>query len=127
MELAVQIFGVVNFLAIGLSHILAHRAWADFFIGLRERGEAGVFAVAFMSLWFGSIVAAFHPVWTGIPLILTVIGWLQVIKALIYFCFPRFGLKRLETVTVERSRMFVYPGVVFVVLAGLLVYHLATA
>ncbi len=62
--------------------------------------------------------------WRGIPLALTVIGWAQVVKALIYFCFPAFGLRRLEAVSVERSRMFVWPGVAFVLLAGLLVYHL---
>lgn len=124
MERAVQIFASVNFLVVGLSHILAHRAWADFFVGLRRRGEAGVFAVAFMSLWFGSIVVAFHSVWRGIPLTLTVIGWAQVVKALIYFCFPAFGLRRLEIVSIERSRMFVFPGVFLVALAALLVYHL---
>ena len=126
MERAVQIFAVLNFLLVGLSHVFAHRAWAEFFVGLRERGEAGVFAVAFMSLWFGSIVVAFHDVWTGIPLALTLIGWAQVVKALVYFVFPGFGLRRLAIVSVERSRMFVYPGVVLVGLAGLLVYHLAT-
>ena len=73
-----------------------------------------------MSLGFGSIIAAFHNVWSGIPAALTVIGWAQVVKALIYFCFPRFGLRRLEMVSVERARVFA-----FVILAGLLIYHLA--
>ena len=120
METAVQIFGAIHLLVIGLSHILAPRAWADFFICLRARGESGVFVVGFMSLGFGSIIAAFHNVWSGIPAALTVIGWAQVVKALIYFCFPRFGLRRLEMVSVERARVFA-----FVILAGLLIYHLA--
>lgn len=127
MESAVQVFAIVNFLVVGVSHITAHRAWARFFIGLRERGEAGVFAIAFMSLWFGSIVAAFHNVWSGIPLALTLIGWAQVAKAFSYFCFPRFGLRRLALVAVERSRMFIAPGIFYVLLAGLLGYHLAGA
>lgn len=126
METAAQIFGAIHFLVIGLSHILAPRAWADFFARLRERGEAGVFVVGFMSLGFGSIIAAFHNIWSGVPLALTVIGWAQVVKALIYFCFPGFGLRRLEMVSVERARLFVYPGVVFVILAALLIHHLAT-
>ena len=53
MERAVQIFGVIHLLTIGLSHILAPRPWAEFFLRLRERGEAGVFVVAFMSLGSG--------------------------------------------------------------------------
>lgn len=81
MERAVQLLAVIHLLTIGLSHVLAPRAWADFFVGLRERGQAGVFVVAFMSLWFGSIVVAFHPVWSGIPVVLTLLGWAQVLKA----------------------------------------------
>ena len=102
METAVQIFGAIHLLVIGLSHILAPRAWADFFIRLRARGESGVFVVGFMSLGFGSIIAAFHNVWSGIPAALTIIGWAQVVKALIYFCFPAFGLRRLEIVSLAK-------------------------
>lgn len=126
MERAVQVFAVINFLAIGLSHILAPKAWAQFFILIRDKGHAGVFAVAFLSLWFGSIVAAFHNVWSGVPVVLTVVGWAQVAKALLYFSFPSFGLRRLEGISLERAHVFIYPGVAFVALAGLLGYHLAT-
>ncbi len=58
---------------------------------------------------------------------LTLIGWAQVLKATIYFLYPPFGLRRLEMVSRERAHLFVYPGVVFVLLAGLLVYHLAVS
>ena len=67
MERAVEVYALVNFLVIGLSHLLRPRAWVAFFVLLRERGEAGVFASAFISLAFGSIVVAFHNVWTGLP------------------------------------------------------------
>jgi hypothetical protein len=60
MERAVQIYAIVNFVVIGVSHVLRPRAWADFFVILRERGEAGVFAVALLNLVFGSIIVAFH-------------------------------------------------------------------
>ncbi len=64
----------------GISHILAHRTWAKFFIWLRSREEPGAFVVAFLSLGMGSIIVSFHPVWSGIPLILTLFGWSQVIS-----------------------------------------------
>jgi hypothetical protein len=84
-----------------------------------------VLFVAFISLGFGSVVAAFHPVWSGVPLVLTLLGWAQVVKALIYFVFPRFGLRRLELISPERAWIFVYPGVVLLALAGLLTWHLS--
>lgn len=124
MEAAVQIFAVIHLATIGLSHVLASRAWAELFILLRSKGHAGVFVVAFLSLWFGSIIVAFHNVWSGIPAVLTVLGWAQVLKALLYFTVPAYGLRAMATVSVERARHFVYAGFFLLVLAGLLGYHL---
>ncbi|MBT8405303.1 MAG: hypothetical protein KJP18_15675 [Gemmatimonadetes bacterium] len=118
----VQIFAVIHLTTVGLSHIAAHRAWAEFFVLLREKGEAGVFVVAFLSLGFGSVVAAFHPVWSGLPLVLTLFGWTQVLKGLLYLCVPSYGLKKLGLVTLERSRMFIAPGVFMLALAGLVIW-----
>jgi hypothetical protein len=126
MERAVQIFALINFLVIGLSHVLQPRVWVDFFVWLRERGEAGVFANAFLSLIFGSIIVAFHNVWSGIPLVLTVIGWMQVAKALIYFLWPAFGLRKMQIPSSDRPQLFVYPGIVFLALSALLAYQLFT-
>ena len=124
IERAVELFAIIHLGTGGLSHILAPKAWARFFLWLRSKEEAGVFVVAFMNLGFGSIVAAFHQVWSGIPLILTLLGWASVLKALIYFSFPRFGLKMLQRVSIERAGMFIYPGVVLLAVAGILAYHL---
>jgi hypothetical protein len=127
MERAIQIYAIINFIVIGLSHALRPRAWVDFFVFLRERGEAGVFASAFLSLLFGSIIVAFHNVWSGIPLVLTLLGWAQVIKALINFVFPAVGLRKLQTISQERASVFVLPGILFLILAGLLGYHVWSA
>lgn len=124
IEKMVELFAIIHLGTGGLSHILAPKAWARFFLWLRSKEEAGVFVVAFMNLGFGSIVAAFHQVWSGIPLILTLLGWASVLKALIYFSFPRFGLKMLQRVSIERAGMFIYPGFVLLALAGVLTYHL---
>lgn len=124
VERAVQVFAIANFLVIGLSHVVRPRVWVDFFAWLRERGEAGAFANAFLSLIFGSIVVAFHNVWTGIPLVLTLVGWAQVLKALVYFTFPAWGLRKMRIPSAEKPGLFVYPGVALLVLAGLLGYHL---
>lgn len=124
LERAIQILAVIHLGVIGLSHITAARAWAEFFLWLRSKGEAGVFVVGFMSLGFGSLVAAFHPVWSGIPVVLTLLGWAQVVKGLIYFAAPRFGLRRLEMVSLDRAGLFAVPGALFLVIAGLIGYHI---
>ena len=119
MERAVAIFAIVHLSIMGISHITAPRVWIDFFVKLREQGPRGVFVVGFMSLGFGSIIVAFHQVWSGWPLVLTLLGWAQVIKAGIYFIWPAFGLKKLERVSPERPRDFIIAGVGLLVIAAL--------
>jgi len=124
MERAVQIYAIINLMVIGISHVVRRRVWVDFFVFLRERGEAGVFAVGFLNLIFGSIIVAFHNVWSGVPLILTLLGWANVMKALLYFTFPAFGLRKLQFLSHERAKLIVGGGIVFLLLAGALGYHL---
>jgi hypothetical protein len=127
LERAVQIYAVVNFAVIGVSHAMRPRDWLSFFALLRERGEAGVFAVAFPTLAFGSVVVAFHNVWSGIPLVLTLLGWAHVAKALVYFAFPSFALRKLQLSSRARPGSFVAAGVICLLLAVLLGYDLIAA
>ena len=124
MERAVQIFAVVQFLIMGLSHIVRPRAWSEFFLLLRSKGVAGAFANGFLSLVFGSVVVAFHPVWSGIPLILTVFGWAQVLKSFLIFVVPGYAEMSLKKAPIDRPRVFIVPGIILVIIGGLLLYHL---
>jgi uncharacterized protein YjeT (DUF2065 family) len=120
MELAVQKLAIVNFFVIGLSHIIQPRAWAQFFIDIREKGATGSFIVAFIHFPLGALIVAFHNVWHGLPMILTFIGYALVLKGLVYFIFPKRGLKSLSRVSLEKSWEFVAGGVFSIGLSGLL-------
>ncbi len=121
MQRAVQIYAAVQFIVIGLSHIVQRRAWAEFFIQLRSLGRTGVFLNGFLSLMFGSIIVAFHNVWTGLPVVLTVIGWAQIVKAFVSFVFPEIGARGINRVSVERDWEFAVGGVMFLALAALMI------
>jgi hypothetical protein len=118
MERALEIFAVVQLTVIGLSHIVFHRSWAEFFVWLTSCGRAGAFANGFMSLAFGSMVVAFHPVWSGLPIVLTIIGVLSLVKAANCFLFPDLALRSMARVRPERSREFVAAGVVTLAIAA---------
>ena len=126
MERAIQLLAAVNFLVIGLSHITKPRAWAEFFLLIRSKGEAGSFVNGFLSLVIGSMVVGFHNVWSGIPLLLTVFGWAQVLKSFLIFVVPGYGPRSLARVSLEKAFQFQIAGAVLLGLGGLLIYHLVT-
>ena len=127
METSIQIIAAISFIVIGLSHIFQPRVWVEFFRILREKGEAGIFIVALLHLPMGALIVAFHNVWHGIPIVLTVIGWGYVLKSLLYFVYPAHGLKMLARVSLERSWEFVAGGFFLVVIGGLLTFSIFSA
>jgi hypothetical protein len=122
IERAVEIFAVVNFAVIGLSHLAQPRAWVEFFALLRAKGHPGVFANAMLSLLIGSIIVAFHNVWTGIPAVLTVIGWMQVLKGLVSLVKPSVGMKGMMRVSEERAWEFQVGGAMFLIVSAAIVW-----
>ena len=118
MERALETFAVVQLTVIGLSHIVFHRAWAEFFVWLTAKGRPGAFANGFMSLALGSMVVAFHQVWSGLPMVLTIVGVLSLVKAASCFLLPDAALRSMGRVSPERSREFVGAGVVALAIAA---------
>ena len=124
MERAIEIFAAINLLVIGVSHVFQHRAWAEFFVQLQQQGRPGAFANGFLSLFTGSLIVAFHPVWSWPGIVLTVIGYAMVLKATVIFARPDWGLASMGRVTPETSRKLVFAGVLFIAVSGLLGYSL---
>jgi len=120
MEKSVEVFAVILSGVLGLSHILQPGAWAEFFILLRRKGEAGAFVDGFLNLPVAGLIIGFHNVWSGIPAVLTVVGWCLLIKSLIRFCAPALALKMMARVSLERCWEFQVAGVGLVALALLL-------
>ena len=126
MEFAIQKLAVVSLFVIGLSHIFQPKAWAVFFEYLVSKGNTGSFINAFIHLPLGVLIVAFHHVWSGIPVVLTILGYAWTLKALIYFLFPAFGVRSMSRVSPDKPAGFVVAGVAMLLVAGLLVYSLFT-
>ena len=124
MELAVTKLAIICFFITGVSHIVQPRVWSQFFMCLRAKGEVGSFLNALLHFPLGVVIVSFHNVWHGLPVVLTLIGWGLVLKSLIYFVFPRRGLKILGRVSLERSWEFVVAGVFAIGISGLLIFSL---
>jgi hypothetical protein len=122
MERSVEILAIIWFGVFGLSHLLQPKAWAEFFILLLGEREAGAFVDGFLNLPMAGMIIAFHDVWSGIPAVLTLVGWCLLIKSLIRFCAPKLALRIMARVSVERSWEIQVAGAGFLVLASLIGY-----
>ena len=111
MERAVEGFLAVCFFSVGLSHALQPLAWVEFFVWLRGIGRCGVFIEGLLTLNCGALVVAFHNVWTGLPVVVTLIGWGMVVKGTVRIAAPGLGLQIYERITPERPWRFRVAGV----------------
>jgi hypothetical protein len=81
-----------------------------------------MFVEGLLSLGFGALVVGFHNVWTGLPVVLTLIGWGQVLKGVVRLVAPQLSLRIYQRVTPERAWRFRVAGVVALALSGLVAY-----
>ncbi|MDH3733122.1 MAG: hypothetical protein OEU54_06285 [Gemmatimonadota bacterium] len=124
MERGVEIFAAINFIVMGLSHVVAPTAWKEFFTVLHSKGTAGSIMNCFLSIGMGAFIVAFHPGFDGVvPSLLTIYGWLSLLKGTVYLLFPHLGVKSIETPTKKDAKLFIIPGIVLTGLGvALLVY-----
>ena len=122
MDRSVEVLAIIWFGVLGLSHLLQPKAWVEFFTLLRGKGEAGAFVDGLLQLPLAGVIIGFHNVWSGIPVVLTLVGWGLLIKSLLRFCLPKQGLMMMARMSVERSWEVQVAGAGLVVLAGLLGY-----
>jgi len=120
MEQATQVFVAVTLLVIGLSHLFQPKAWVAWFQGLAAQGATGAFTEGFIILPFGALIVAFHNVWEGPAVVLTLLGWAQVVKGLIRFVAPQLAVRVMRKVSIERAWYFQAAGVFALGLSGFL-------
>ncbi|MEP7304721.1 MAG: hypothetical protein ABJA98_04310 [Acidobacteriota bacterium] len=123
MERAAEIFAALTYFALGLSHIVQPRAWAELFLLLKSQGKAGAFVDGVVNLLLGAIIVSFHNVWQGLPMVVTIVGWGQAIKGLRIMVLPQIHLDQIERrISLERAWIFRPAGAGLVALSVLFGY-----
>jgi hypothetical protein len=123
VEREAEIFAALTYFALGLSHIVQPRAWAELFLLLKSQGRAGAFVDGFINLLLGAIIVSFHNVWHGLAMAVTILGWGQVIKGLRIMVLPQTHVKQIERrISLERAWMFRPAGAMLVALSVLFAY-----
>lgn len=124
MDIAIEKLVAISFLLIGLSHILQPRAWVEFFIRFREKGAVGSLQLGLLHLPLALLIVSFHNIWHGLPVVVTLVGWGQMLKSLLYLTYPKHGLRMLSRISIERSWQFIAGGVLSIALSGVIFFSL---
>ncbi len=122
MEQSVQVFVGVAFIVIGLSHIFQRSAWVEYFAKLYSLGRLGAFAEGFLYLNFGALIVSFHNVWTVPEVVLTLIGWVHLLKALVRFVAPIAVLRMYQKMGPERAWQIQLAGGFLLVLSAFFLF-----
>ncbi len=117
---AIELFSILIFAVIGLSLLLQPLAWARLFSWLRREGEAGSIMYGLFCLVIGALIVSFHRVWFGLLTVLTIVGWLQVIKGLIHLLAPAVGLRLMAIASEDRTGIYRLGGVISLALAAII-------
>lgn len=90
MDLSVllaQVIGAV-YLAVGLGMLLDGGYYKKAFPAMLKDPGA-MYIGGFMALVAGFFMATYHNVWEGWPILVTLIGWLALLKGLLLLIFPK--------------------------------------
>ena len=126
MEIAIERLVALCCVVIGLSHAVQPRAWARLFILWREKGEVGALYSGLLHFQFGALIVAFHNVWEGIPMVVTILGWAWTLKGLLYLAYPKWPMRLLARISLDKSWEFVVAGALLFAVGVLIAYSLYT-
>lgn len=129
MVLAIQFAVGICCFVIGLSMLFHRFDWLAWLDGLRHKGKPETLVIGMTGLFISSLILGFHQVWSGVPLIVTLIGLIGVIEGTVYLLCPSMFPKMLACL-VPHSRFFVLWGILATVLGVIILcewwgsYHL---
>jgi len=108
----IERLAALAFIVTGLSHIAAPGAWARFFVAMRDKSAVPGFLNAWIHIPLGLLILAFHPVWSGPGLIVTLIGAGLTLKGTLLFVWPQLAMRGLAHVSEDKVAGFRIAGFV---------------
>ena len=116
---AVELVALISLAIVGLSHIVQPGVWVRYFSTLAEQGSNGVVtSVATLQFMPAVVIVAFHQVWTGPGIVLTLFGWALLAKCTAALVFPGFGESGLALARRKENTGFIAAGVMLLFVAG---------
>ena len=114
----VQLVVLISSLIIGMSHIIQPALWGEYFADLRARGRAGLVSkIMQVELWPALLIVSLHQVWTGPAIVVTIYGWLLLLKVTIGLVLPSLGMASMR-IPERAPNSFVPAGVLMLAIGA---------
>jgi len=108
-----QILGLI-YLAIGLGMLASPRFYKEMLNKMIDN-EAVLFLTGLLVLIVGYLLVAYHNIWiNGWTIIITIFGWLALLKGLMMVVIPGKSIKLYKIFKINEKQMSVYGLIVFV-------------
>ncbi len=115
-----QVLGLV-YLFIGLGMLVSPRFYKEALIKMMDN-EAILFITGILVFILGYLLVAYHHVWAGgWPVVITVIGWVAVLKGLMILFVPEGSVRIYRSLRIAERQMGFY-GLVASILGIILAY-----
>ncbi len=101
---------------VGLSELIHAKTWATY---LEELFESGHSAIVFVPFWllFGLVIVNGHNIWVmGPPVIITIFGWIMLIKCALFLLAPQAMLSLAKKKVPARTTLLRISGIVLIIL-----------
>ncbi len=96
MEYAIQMIAGMAFVILSASYLLKPADWLSWVDHLKTKGRRGSLSIGMIAILLGAFIVSFHPVWQGLPLILTLLGVVTLFKGAMMVIFPGWLPAQLE-------------------------------
>ena len=114
-----QILGIV-FIVLGLSMIFQKKNTVSVIEGLVQN-KSFMWMGGLIALMIGAVIVVLNNVWSsGLPLIITIIGWLALIKGTFLLVFPKTAAPFYKKV--GKDSIFVSTGAIVLLLGLVLIF-----
>ena len=124
MEQSIELMTAICFLVMGLSMLFRTSDWQAWVKHLQAQGRSTSLVLGSINLLLGSFIVAFHWVWEGIGLIVTIFGVLFLLRSVVLLFCPGFLPKMLKKLAPRMGGLVTVSGLVITGIAVLLLYYL---
>ena len=117
MEHAVAFMAGASYLILGPSMAFRWRDWSVWLKRLRETGRPAGLTMGMLHLAIGTFILAFHWQWTGMPMLLSLLGAKAVAEGFVYSLFPGVMVAMLKWLEPHHRLVLPLAGIICIGLA----------